>query len=497
MTQTRITLIIAFALAFSPTAEAQTRLASIGGDQPAQVRVAESTPTRDLGAGLPAGWNLTSTEVVTLEPAADVTLYEEDDSTANGSGSYLFTGATESQNGAAQRRALLLFDIESAIPVGATITDAVLELTVSRTISGDQTVELRRVTESWGEGPSDPSGQEGRGAAAEDGDATWAHRAFPSNLWGSLGGSFESTASGSASVGGAGRSTFSSTAGMVADVQSWLDDPMGNFGWALVMPSPATGSAKRFNSRENASASTRPVLTITYEGSAPTLDERVFIPAVARVGGVGDSFFVTTVDIHNSGSASSAIRVGWLPRNTNNSEPELSDEIVIEPGETVRYGDLLDELFGLEEGVGAAVVLSDSDGIEVMTRTFNQTAEGTFGQSLPGVPENELILENQRALVLFLTENTDLRSNLGLVNGVNRQITVRWELFASDGSSLTTGQINLPPWGNRQLNRVLEDFAPVEAGYAHVWTTTTDGAFTCYGSVLDNLTSDPTTVLPR
>jgi hypothetical protein len=99
--------------------------------------------------------------------------------------------------------------------------------------------------------------------------------------------------------------------------------------------------------------------------------------------------------------------------------------------------------------------------------------------------------------VLFLTENGDLRSNLGLVNGVNEQITVRWELFASDGSSLGTGQTSLQPWGNRQLNQVLGDFAPIEAAYAHVWTTTAGGAFTCYGSVLDNQTSDPTTVLPE
>ena len=71
----------------------------------------------------------------------------------------------------------------------------------------------------------------------------------------------------------------------------------------------------------------------------------------------------------------------------------------------------------------------------------------------------------------------------------------RWELFASDGSSLGTGSTTLPPWGNKQLNRVLEDFAPIEAAYAHVWTTTPGGAFTCYGSVLDNQTSDPTTIL--
>jgi hypothetical protein len=35
------------------------------------------------------------------------------------------------------------------------------------------------------------------------------------------------------------------------------------------------------------------------------------------------------------------------------------------------------------------------------------------------------------------------------------------------------------------------------AGYVEVWTETVGGAFAAYGSVLDNVTSDPTTVNPK
>jgi len=434
------------------------------------------------------------TEVV-LAAARDATLYEGDGSLANGSGSYFFTGATESQAGAAERRALVAFDIESAVPPGSTITEVSLELNMSRTISGNQTVNLHRVLESWGEGPSDPSGQEGGGAAAEDGDTTWVHRTYPSNMWSTVGGAYAVSTSGSVQIGGTGPYTFDSTSAMVADVQGWFDDPSSNHGWALVIPSPPTGSAKRFDSRENGNPDDRPRLRINYEGGMTPLSSRVFIPAVAQAAGVGGSFFVTTVDVHNRGSSTAVFNVEWLPRNTDNSTPTMSNDFALEPGETRRFGEFLDEVFGLSDVVGAASVVSSSDGIEVMSRTFNQGAEGTFGQSLPGVSEREMIPADTRALILFLTENADFRSNLGLVNGVDMPITVRWELFASDGSSLDTGSTTLPPWGNKQLNRVLEDFAPIEAAYAHVWTTTPDGAFTCYGSVLDNQTSDPTTIL--
>jgi len=439
----------------------------------------------------------TGSTVVVIGAAQDASLYEGDGSLANGSGSYLFTGATEAQNESAERRALIAFDIESAIPVGATINDVALELTMSKTQSGEQTVELRRVLESWGEGPSDPTGEEGGGAAAVDGDSTWVHRTYPSNMWASVGGSFAATASASASIGGTGPYTFDSTVEMVADVQSWLDAPPGNYGWALVMPSPPTGSAKRFNSREHPSSATRPQLRVTYEGGSAPHVSRVFIPAAARAAGAGGSFFLTTADVHNQGAATAMISLVWLPRNADNSDPLQSDEIALGPGETVRFDDLLLDVFGLSDGVGAAAVVSNSHDIVVMTRTFNQSVDGTFGQSLPGVAEHELIPADTRVLVLFLTENGELRSNLGLLNGVDSPITVQWELFAGDGSSLDTGSTSLPPWGNKQLNRVLADFAPIEAAYAHVWTTTSGGAFTCYGSVLDELSSDPTTVLPR
>jgi len=435
--------------------------------------------------------------VVVVDAAQDATLYEGDGSLANGSGNYLFTGATAAQSGGAERRALIAFDIESAIPIGATITEVSLELDMSRTIAGDHMVELRGVLESWGEGPSDPGGQEGGGAAALDGDTTWVHRTYPSNMWATLGGSFAATASASTSIGGTGPYTFDSTAEMVADVQSWLDAPAGNYGWALVMPSPTVGSAKRFNSSENASPATRPQLRVTYEGGETPSVSRVFIPAAARAAGAGGSFFVTTADVHNPGRSTAMINLAWLPRNTDNSDPLQSAEIALGPGETVRYDDLLLDVFGLSDGVGAAAVLADTDDIVVMTRTFNQSTDGTFGQSLPGVAEGDLIPADTRVLVLFLSENGELRSNLGLVNGIDSPITVEWELFASNGSSLGTGVTNLGPWGNKQLNRVLSDFAPIEAAYAHVWTTTSGGAFTCYGSVLDEISSDPTTVLPQ
>ena len=54
---------------------------------------------------------------------------------------------------------------------------------------------------------------------------------------------------------------------MVADVQSWLDNPANNFGWLVLGDESAVLTAKRFDTRESAIP---PVLTIQYTAPTPT-----------------------------------------------------------------------------------------------------------------------------------------------------------------------------------------------------------------------------------
>jgi PKD repeat protein len=156
---------------------------------------------------------------------------------------------------------------------------------MSRTRSGGQTVGLHRLLEDWSEGPSDPTGQEGGGTTAVAGDVTWIHRESPGTLWSSSGASFAQSASAALQVAGEGGYSYSSTPELVTDVQEWLDIPSGNFGWALVVDSPPSGSAKRFNSRENGTSSSRPKLTVEYEADleVPTAAFS-FTPAHPRPG---------------------------------------------------------------------------------------------------------------------------------------------------------------------------------------------------------------------
>ncbi len=214
-------------------------------------------------ACLPLATATLAADTVSLAASRDNTLFEESGLLSNGAGDYLFAGRTLIGDA---RRALLYFDM-SSIPAGSTILSARLSLFMSMTIAADVDVSLHRVISDWGEGTSDAANEEGKGAAATPGDATWLHTFAPSDLWGDVGGDFISLASAVSIVNDVGIYRWEANDMTVLDVQGWLDAPSTNFGWIVRGDESTNTTAKRFNSRENPDAATRPTLEIVYAGA--------------------------------------------------------------------------------------------------------------------------------------------------------------------------------------------------------------------------------------
>lgn len=205
-------------------------------------------------------------DTVVLGASRDNTLYESSiGAWSNGAGANIFTGNAGDGD---KHRALIAFDIAGSLPANATVQAATLTLHLSRTSSSTQTVTLHRVTTAWGEGASDAGGNEGGGAPAAAGDATWIHAFYDTILWTQPGGDFSATVSASAEVTALGFYSWSGP-GMVSDVQAWLDSPDENHGWLLLGNEDTIRTSKRFDSRENPDPAVRPVLVIDYRQDVP------------------------------------------------------------------------------------------------------------------------------------------------------------------------------------------------------------------------------------
>ena len=221
-----------------------------------------------------------SAAIITIGASRDATIFENNVNNSNGAGPVVFAGTNGMDS---PRRGLIDFDIAGSIPLGATIESVELTLYLGQVAGGadptPRTIELHSLTADWGEGTTglgSPIAGSGQGFPANAGDATWNERQFGSAAWGTPGGDFSAGASGTSLVGEVlnAPSQWLSTAALVSDVQSWLDNPASNFGWALVNADEATARDFRaFFSREADDPALRPQLTVTYTAATTSVPE--------------------------------------------------------------------------------------------------------------------------------------------------------------------------------------------------------------------------------
>jgi spore coat protein A len=206
-------------------------------------------------------------DTTTITAAKDTTLYADDGNLSNGSGSSFIAGATAS---GITRRALVYFDVAAALPAGSSIDAVTLRLRLAQTQAGDTDVAIHALTAGFGESTSNANAGPGQGAPAEPGDATWTHRVFDTDAWTTPGADFAASPSAVAAVGAAGQSYDWTAAGLVADVQTWLDAPASNFGWVIIGEEGGFLTAKRFDSRESPLPERHPVIEVEFTPPAAT-----------------------------------------------------------------------------------------------------------------------------------------------------------------------------------------------------------------------------------
>ncbi|MEZ5385131.1 MAG: PQQ-dependent sugar dehydrogenase [Prosthecobacter sp.] len=253
------------------------RLLCFGEDESGELYVGMKTNAGvlTLDGGLPAGsvYKIVPAESATanLTATQDNTMFSENGMLSDGRG-YLYAGRTGPVSGSSDlRRALVKFNA-SAIPTTAAVTSAQLKMNLNKIgpSAGGTTLALHRLNETWGEGTSF-NGSGGSGTTAIAPDATWTYRFFDTTLWSTAGGSFQPTASATATLGATPTIpsvvTWGPNAEVLSDVQSWVANPANNAGWLLKGDELVDGTACRFDSRQQGTLI--PTLTVTYEYESP------------------------------------------------------------------------------------------------------------------------------------------------------------------------------------------------------------------------------------
>jgi hypothetical protein len=193
---------------------------------------------------------------VSLQPVADAELREGNPAGNFGTNVTVVSGGLGLTSGNETRRGLFQFDLAGQVPVGSTVTSAIVTFAVVKVPlnSANSTFGLHRILQSWGET-----------------NATWSTRLSLDTPWeiGGAIGANDSVAASSSSVfiSNINNYAFGSTSNLVADLQLWVDNPSTNFGWLLISDAEMElGSARHFATRESGAA---PTLAVQFAPPPP------------------------------------------------------------------------------------------------------------------------------------------------------------------------------------------------------------------------------------
>jgi hypothetical protein len=265
---------------------------------------------------------------------------------------------------------------------------------------------------------------------------------------------------------------------------------------------------------------------------------------------------VMMVYLPSGGGSNSSVftdRTSWLGGREADGFGHVNEALAdIQPNGTVVLEDVIGEYWADQAeiaGLGGMVIFAyeadslEDDGTRVfrnaalMSRTYNETmillddpnshggvrqVDATYGQTMPGVPWYNLadpaaVSEDTDFSFYVLTggiQNEDFRYNVGILNASDPQtsITISLQPFRPNGEpfpdvngdpiiSLT----QISPLGHLQLNEVLlTSFGLAAAEQVMIrvafvgWTSSSTDpipAFATYGSVIDDRSNDPTTIL--
>ena len=223
------------------------------------------------------------------------------------------------------------------------------------------------------------------------------------------------------------------------------------------------------------------------------------LPSSARAEGLNGAFYTTDLTASNVGNSSASLTFKFLGNNTDGTTGEVRT-YTLAAGRTQTFSDILGSVFGRTSDYGAISINSSSLGLAVLGQTSTPGFGGTFGQSVPIAVSAELLRKGAPRSIVAIREDSAFRTNLILSNATAAPLDVDLNLVAENGSPLGSKRVNLPPLGMTQVTRVVRDLgvaADVTGARLVLSTATSGGAFSAYASVIDNVTNDPRTLLPK
>jgi len=256
------------------------------------------------------------------------------------------------------------------------------------------------------------------------------------------------------------------------------------------------------------------VTPVAPQGKNTPPPDSLIIPAVGHAPGANNSMFESDVRVANTSAQTQKYELNFTLSGTDGTQSGQSTTIDVDPGATMALDDILSNFFGVGGDGGTATGVLEirpltsttssgsTSAIPSVTtvassRTFNSTANGTFGQFIPAIPFSQFVGQSARISLQQVAQSAAYRTNLGLVEAAGENATVLIHVYDNSGHELARIPQSLLPGEHLQLNNFLQtNGISLADGRIEVEVTSATGKVSAYASVVDNLTNDPLVVFP-
>ncbi|HEX7418604.1 MAG TPA: putative Ig domain-containing protein [Thermoanaerobaculia bacterium] len=224
---------------------------------------------------------------------------------------------------------------------------------------------------------------------------------------------------------------------------------------------------------------------------------RYVIPGVAYTNSIAN--WRTDARLYNSASSSVTATLTYYPQVGDLTAP-ITRSTTIAPGETKDLDNILNTTFGVtatNAGGSVLITTAAASNIIASARTYAAVANGgTIGQFVPAVTPTDSVGAGDRSLQLLQLEQSDaFRTNIGLAETTGNAVTYEVSLVLPDSKVTPVISDSLGP--NQFVQLSLAAFGLTDPIYnARVSVRVVDGSgkVTAYGSLVDNVSQDPTYV---
>ena len=245
------------------------------------------------------------------------------------------------------------------------------------------------------------------------------------------------------------------------------------------------------------------ILAAAATAFAGFADTELYLPAVGAAPGVPPAVWYTTVWVHNPSSSRADLTFALLERRANLSPLTFTDSIP--PGDTRRYDNAVETMFGVE--TFGAIRVTANVAVVVGSRIYSQPGaalEDSSGQFFAAVPASFSIALGESTEIVGgwqtrPTADSAFRFNYGLVETTGDG-TCQVEVAAKDatGATLATKSYTLGQW--EQLQKAFaNEFPALSSDNVRLTVTVISGKgrVIAFGSSISNDLDDPSTLEMR